>query len=117
MTEAQIIPAVDMYPSLQSLLDSYTTLPIPQELIGELRERYNKHGVEYATDQRSPDGRIVNACMNRDSVQDAREELVDATFNLLVQQLKVREGKGGEVSWRPAAALGYVLRAWAIISQ
>lgn len=112
----QILPAVDMYPSLLEILDSYSAVPIPQKLIGELFERYNEHGMEYATEQRH-DGRIVNACMNRDSVQDAREELVDACFNLLIAIRKVREGKGGEASWRPAAALGYVLRAWAITSQ
>lgn len=118
MAEAsEILPSVDMYPSLQNLLDSYTNVPVPPGLVAMLYERYNKHGMEYASDLRR-NGRIVNRCMARDSAEDAREELVDAVFNLLVVTFKHREGyllEGAE-SWRPNVALGYALRAWATLS-
>lgn len=114
----QTIPAVDMYPSLNELLEAYSATPIPPQLIQDLFQRYNAHGMEYATELRQPDGKIINRCMLNDSVQDAREELTDAIFNLLVCCLKKDTAiLEKEIhSWRPRAALAYAIKAWALIT-
>ena len=53
------------------------------------------------------DGRYVNGCMFKSSVQDALEEIVDAVFNVLVWLLKLRSG-GRAVESAHSALLGLI---------
>jgi len=110
-TWSTITPAsVQMYPSLAELLAAYSYTDIPGEIVEELRHRYDAHGLEYTSyDFHPPDGRIINACMGHNSILEAREELTDAIFNLLVLNLK------GE-SWQAKSALAYTLHAWMVLS-
>ncbi len=106
-------PAVDMYPSLVELLEVWDH-PLPESLIASLNQRYNEHGAEYTSDLIHTDGRLINQCMLKDSVEDAREELNDTIFNLLVACLKERSGvlERGIHSWKPRAALVVLVVAW-----
>lgn len=107
--EANNAASVAMYPSLMELLSVYLYTDIPEEIVVELRRRYDAHGWEYATGLSRVDGRVTNACMDADSRREAKEELTDAIFNLLVLHMK------GE-SWIAQAALAYVLHAWMLLS-
>lgn len=104
-------PAVEMYPSLTELLEAWGH-PLPKSLIASLSQRYNEHGAEYASRLTHDDGRIINQCMLKDSVVDAREELNDAIFNLLVACLKQESGIREINSRKPRAALAHLLTAW-----
>ncbi len=108
-------PAVEMYPSLGELVDS---MALPESLVASLRYRYNEHGMEYASSFKHDDGRIINRCMQKDSILDAQEELNDAIFNLLVAILK--QGKGyqqkGIYPWQPRAALNLLIQVWGMLS-
>ena len=108
-------PAVEMYPSLAELI---TGMALPDSLIASLARRYNEHGMEYASRIKHSDGRVVNLCMQKDSILDAQEELNDAIFNLLVVCLKQKEGyqQKGIYSWKPRQALSYLLQAWESLS-
>ncbi len=108
-------PAVEMYPSLGELVDS---MALPESLVVSLARRYNEHGMEYASSFKHDDGRIINQCMRKDSILDAREELNDAIFNLLVACLKQKEGyqQKGIHPWHPRAALNLLLQAWEMLS-
>ena len=108
-------PAVEMYPSLVELVDS---MALPESLVASLRYRYNEHGMEYVSGYKHDDGRVVNQCMQKDSILDAQEELNDAIFNLLVVCLKQKEGyqQKGIHSWQPRAALNLLLQAWELLS-
>ena len=61
---------------------------MPHDLADVLRQRYDEHAEEYATDatMRMRDGVDVpiNACMTNDTRQDIEDEVVDAIFNALV---------------------------------
>lgn len=83
-------PSTDLYPSAQELLEGRD---IPQDIAALIVLRYDKGGRKYATRHLHPDGRRLNACMFRDSLMDALDELVDALFNFLVLDLK-RPGAG-----------------------
>ena len=113
-------PATDMYPSLDELIAAYSTstITLPESLVVSLRYRYNKHGMEYASEFIHDDGRIINQCMQKDSILDAQEELNDAIFNLLVACLKQKEGyqQKGIHSWHPRSALNHLLQAWTALS-
>jgi hypothetical protein len=93
--------SVAMYPNLAEILAELPPgNPLPLPLIEELRRRYDAHGWEYDSGQRtSSDDRPVNLVMSSDSRQLAREELVDAVWNLLVLNLKER------LNWKTLAAL------------
>lgn len=104
-------PSVDMYPSADELLHACRDILFPESLVIEVRKRYDEHGMEYATELRHTDGRIVNGCMEIDSYESAREEIVDAFFNLLVANFK----QGGGVSAKTFGALLCVRRAWEIL--
>ena len=112
-----------MYPSLDELIASLGEatgiVALPESLIALLRYRYNEHGMEYATSQRHPDGRITNKCMYNDSIQDAQEELNDAIFNLLVAILKQGKGYRQKVlyPWAPRQALNFAIQAWISLSR
>ena len=113
-------PATEMYPSLDELIAAYSTFTItlPESLVASLRFRYNQHGMEYASVYKHDDGRIINRCMQKDSILDAQEELNDAIFNLLVVCLKQKEGyqQKGIHPWMPRAALNLLLQAWEMLS-
>lgn len=123
MPEGSVVPATDMYPSLDDLIvslgEATGIIALPESLISSLRHRYNEHGMEYATSQRHPDGRITNKCMFSDSILDAQEELNDAIFNLLVAILKQEKGyrQKGVYPWAPRQALNFAIQAWEILSR
>ena len=100
-----------MYPSLEELTAALVRgdpkLPLP--LIEELRRRYDAHGWEYATPNFHTDGRVVNECLYSDSIVLAREEVIDAVFNLLVANFKERKG------WKTQAALRLCLKTLAYL--
>ena len=106
--------AVEMYPSLDELLASYDSMTLPDSLVAMLSNRYNKHGMEYQSGLAHTDGRMVNQCMQTDSILDAREELNDAIFNLLVVCLKQNLGyqQKGIYPWKPRMALSQLILAW-----
>ncbi len=118
-----VTPATDMYPNLNELLEAHSGDDIknrilPKSLIASLSRRYNEHGMEYATSQLHPDGRITNKCMYNNSILEAQEELNDAIFNLLVVILKQEKGQSqkGIYPWMPRQALNYAIQAWASLS-
>jgi len=103
--------SVAMYPSLRELLEAYTHTEVPEHVQKDLRERYDEHGWEYATTAKQGN-RVVNACLVRDCLQNAREELVDAVFNLLAANMK------GEGRWmQPSSAMAHVLSALEILTM
>lgn len=79
----------ELYPDISDLMRAYPN-DISAGLVHQLMERYRAHSGEYATDQLRADGRRINACMDRNSLADAEEEVTDAVFNLLVMYLKVK---------------------------
>ena len=111
-------PAVEMYPSLDELIAACDSMSLPDSLIQTLARRYNEHGMEYASSFKHEDGRVINQCMLKDSIFDAREELNDAIFNLLVVCLKQKVGyqQKGIHSWKPRSALSHLLQAWEMLS-
>ena len=108
-------PATEMYPSLAELI---TGMALPDSLIASLSYRYNQHGMEYASEYKHDDGRIINQCMQKDSILDAQEELNDAIFNLLVAILKQEKGyqQKGIYPWAPRQALNFAIQAWKTLS-
>lgn len=115
-------PATEMYPSLDELIASLGEatgiIALPEPLVALLRYRYNEHGMEYASEFKHDDGRIINRCMQKDSILDAQEELNDAIFNLLVAILKQEKGyqQKGIYPWAPRQALNFAIQAWASLS-
>lgn len=79
-----------VYPSIDELLTSELQARVPQSLAEWITERYAVLGPKYLTDDMRFDGRRINACMNKSSVQDALEEVVDSVFNILVWLFKLR---------------------------
>ena len=53
-------------------------------LIEKIRQRYEEHGMEYASEDLHEPGIPINKCMSANTSNDIREELVDAAFNALV---------------------------------
>lgn len=83
-----------VYPSIEELLPPDLQARVPASLDAWVRERYASLGDKYLTTDIMPDGRRVNSCMYKSSVQDALEEVVDAVFNVLVWLFKLRlEGR------------------------
>ncbi len=110
-------PAVEMYPSLDELIKTQHPHDLPPSLIASLSHRYNEHGMEYASSVKHTDGRMINQCMQKDSILDAREELNDTIFNLLVACLKQSLGQQPSdlYRWKPRAALSLLIQAWDIL--
>lgn len=79
----------NVYPSVQEILPSVMMSIIPASLAQEIDKRYTELGPKYVTDTVHDDGRKVNGCMFKSSVQDALEEVVDAVFNVLVWMFKL----------------------------
>lgn len=80
----------EVYPSIDELMPSSILARIPVMLAHEIETRYETLGEKYMTDNRYQDGRFINGCMYKSSVQDALEEIVDAVFNTLVWLFKAR---------------------------
>lgn len=93
MNTAEKLSIDDVYPNLEELLPEDIQAKIPISLFEEIRNRYETLGVKYMTDTQSDDGRFVNGCMYKSSIQDALEEVVDAVFNCLVWIFKERSGQ------------------------
>lgn len=74
----------NVYPSIDELLPRILSAHVPESLAEIIRERYDTLGEKYLTDAFHFDGRRINACMDKSSIQDALEEVVDAVFNTLV---------------------------------
>lgn len=83
------LPLNNVYPSIEELTPETIKAIVPALLIEEIEFRYNELGDKYITVYKHPDGRQINACMFNSSVQDCREEVVDAVFNVLVWALKL----------------------------
>ena len=69
-------------PSMDALVEK-ELYRLTDDIVSELRSRYARHGMEYATEKMHGDT-PVNACMTLDNLKECREELIDAIFNLLV---------------------------------
>lgn len=82
------IPAEGMYPSIKEILTEPVRRKLNARLIADITERYEKHGLEYISERKLPDGRFINQCMLNDSAQDALEEVVDAVFNTIILSMK-----------------------------
>lgn len=85
---------------LDTVLDCHD---IPHDLEALLRERHQAHEGEYKTNVTTA-GIPINACMGANSIQDIREELVDAVFNSLVAVFKVYDGSGSGTAQEQTAA-------------
>ncbi len=81
-----------VWPNIDELLGEYPeTRLIPSILIDRLKDRWAGGAEEYTMNYREhDDGRAVNDCMDANSWRDAEEEVVDAIFNLLVANFKVK---------------------------
>ena len=78
--------AEEVYPSIDELFNGANWLS--KGLRDEIATRYRELGPKYLTEEEYTDGRKINGCMNKNSAQDALEEVVDAIFNLLVLRFK-----------------------------
>jgi hypothetical protein len=79
-----------VYPNIDEILTPTLLSRIPANLAELIKERYVGLGQKYVTDVEHTDGRLVNACMFKSSIQDALEEIVDAVFNTLVWIFKIQ---------------------------
>ncbi len=77
------------FPTMDMLLGS--SVKVPDELRRIMKDRYDEHGGEYATEARHVEtGLPVNRCMITSSWIEAEEELADAIFNLSVALFRLR---------------------------
>ena len=110
--ETTRLPASEgMFPSLAEMLEGLDR-NLPDYLINELRERYDAHGWEYKSRCSMADDtgtRPINSAWLKDSRQLAREEIIDAIWNLLVLNLKERK------DWKTKLALRSCLKAQALL--
>ena len=84
--------AAEHYPGREELFQALEPrISVRTDMLEYIWARYIGGRAQYATTRTLSDGRIVNACMERDSLQDAIEEVADALFNLLVLRMKTSE--------------------------
>lgn len=75
------------WPSADEL---FAGVALPAELAASLKDRYQRFGGEYASDQIEPSsGLPINQCWFKDNLVDVEEELIDATFNAIVHLARV----------------------------
>lgn len=86
---------LEVYPSIDELMPHVMLGFVPGALAQEVTERYENLGLKYLTNKKTEDGRWVNACMDKSSVQDCREEVIDAVFNTLVWIFKGSKSEQG----------------------
>lgn len=91
-----------VYPSAEEILPDIMLARVPASLASEIRERYELLGPKYVTDKVHTDGRLINGCMFKSSIQDALEEIVDCCFNVLVWIMKL--DKAGTIQYTGANA-------------
>lgn len=91
MSTTDIPSQSEVYPSISEILPEKLLGRMPFSLVSDIEERYEKLGGKYLTDELTEDGRRINACMNKNSVQDAIEEVIDAVFNVCVWMLKINK--------------------------
>ena len=100
------------WPFMDDLLKG---IRMPDTLAARLRQRYDEHAMEYATDEVVKVGDDLiprNACLNKNTLQDIEEEVVDALFNVLVLIFKDEQPTG-----RPSGAplrpfVGNLVHVW-----
>lgn len=97
----------NVYPNIEELIPDILNHRLPVSLQESLQQRYSELGGKYLTEEEYVDGRLMNACMFRNSLQDAIEEVVDATFNTLVWMLKHRRN-GGHSAAAGEALMGLI---------
>ncbi len=68
---------------MDDLLNNIPRIHLPSNLKAQLRKRYDEHAMEYAT-EKLHENVPINACMDKDTIKDIEEELVDACFNALI---------------------------------
>lgn len=90
----------DIYPNLHELSEwIYEAGDVPAPLVCQILERYAEHASEYPSNNEHLDldtgrTRWDNACLTRNSLQDAIEEIIDAVFNIVIANHKsVKQGK------------------------
>lgn len=98
----------NVYPSINEILPTYLLSRVPSSLVEEIKERYAILGPKYVTEQIYSDGRSINGCMLKSSVQDAIEEVVDAVFNTLVWLTKLSH-ENDEQGFRVSENAGHIL--------
>lgn len=76
---------------MDELLPDILKARIPMKLAQEIEERYTTLGLKYMTEQRWDDGRLINACMFTNRIENALEEIIDAVFCVLGWILKYRQ--------------------------
>lgn len=106
-----------MYPDIDDLVaisDYYSQLPAA--LIESLKQRYAKGSAGYTSNRVHYDGRMINACMTKDSVQDATEEIVDAIFNLLVIVFKASHA-GTMLPGHIQTAFDKLIEVWQLVAS
>lgn len=83
------------WPLIEDLID-VSPYGISTDLVKSLTERCEKLGEKYATEEiHEESGLKINSCMNRDTLQELYEELVDAVFNCLVYMFRFPGRKNG----------------------
>lgn len=85
-----------VYPGIDEIIPGSILVKMPYTLVEEIKERYSGLGTKYLTNDQMPDGRFINACMNKSSIQDALEEVIDAVFNILVAIFKISNDNSEE---------------------
>ena len=78
----------NVYPNAKEILPAHVRRRLPQDLVDDIETRYEELGPKYVGKNKYRDGRLVNQCMEKDSAQDALEEIVDAVFNVCVLGIK-----------------------------
>lgn len=56
---------------------------MPEELIAEIKQRYETLGEKYLTDNLTEDGRRINGMMYTSRIDNCNEEVVDAVFCII----------------------------------
>lgn len=80
------------WPFIDDLLKNISLGGLPTDLKDQIRQRYDEHALEYAL-ERQRENVPVNACIEKDTIKDIEEELVDACFNTLIMIFKHDQSK------------------------
>lgn len=105
------------YPPIELLLKQAPNgIVLSQVLRAILTARYLKGAGAYATERLDPSGLPINACMEKDSMQDVIEETTDTIFNLLVECLKQGGNLAADSNLAGCLAIAIDLwrRAWVL---
>ena len=86
--DVKVIDMNNVYPSVHEFVPDLMLSMIPASLYETIKERYETLGPKYVTETQHTDGRLINACMFTDDVQNILEEVVDAVFRSLIKIYK-----------------------------